>query len=281
MFHVFQYRSAASAASQSTGSSGIEPARDLKKFTARRLQLSEALSRAPRIGECRRRRVVHVSPRSSAARNRMPASSSPRAAPATSRRYGAGFRPAAPQALSVSTTHHREEQHQYADKLAQPASSSTKHSSPFVPNRAPAPPASSVPPGPARPRALRRQLGLPAGRLVAVSTGKLTVKQGHAGLGAPARAAGGRGLTFLSWGRARPERNRSLVATAQVRDSFPYLHAARSRPLPAGEASSQTSSSCSSPLACGLPSTRCAEPLPATTVRHSDHVVVVDLGRRA
>jgi glycosyltransferase involved in cell wall biosynthesis len=88
-------------------------------------------------------------------------------------------------------------------------------------------------------------------------------------------------LTFVVVGAAtRPEQGRNLVATGQVRDTFPYLRASdlalcpleRRRGGPLGLLE---------PLACGLPTVTFAEPLAGTALRDGEHVVVVEKGQRA
>jgi glycosyltransferase involved in cell wall biosynthesis len=141
-------------------------------------------------------------------------------------------------------------------------------------------PALHRPAGPSDREALRRDLGLPAGTLVAVAAGDSP--SGRVALAWVRRlAAAVEGLTFVVVGAAaRPERARNLVTTGPVRDTFPYLRAAdlalcpleRRRGGPLGLLE---------PLACGLPTVTFAEPLAGTALRDGEHVLVVDKGQRA
>jgi glycosyltransferase involved in cell wall biosynthesis len=129
-------------------------------------------------------------------------------------------------------------------------------------------------------QALRRELGLPTGPLVAVTAGDSP--SGRVALAWVRRlAAAADGLTFLVLGAVtRAERTRNLVTSGPVRDLFPYLRAAdvalcpleRRRGGPLGLLE---------PLACGLPTVAFAEPLAGTALRDGEHVVVVEKGQRA
>jgi glycosyltransferase involved in cell wall biosynthesis len=128
--------------------------------------------------------------------------------------------------------------------------------------------------------ALRRDLGLPGGTLVAVTAGDSP--SGRVALAWVRRlAAATPGMTFVVAGAVtRREAAGNLVTTGPVRDVFPYLRAAdlalcpleRRRGGPLGLLE---------PLACGLPTVTFGEALTGTALEDGEHVLVTEKGQRA
>jgi glycosyltransferase involved in cell wall biosynthesis len=128
--------------------------------------------------------------------------------------------------------------------------------------------------------ALRRDLGLPGGTLVAVTAGDSP--SGRVALAWVRRLASATpGMTFVVAGAVtRREAAGNLVTTGPVRDVFPYLRAAdlalcpleRRRGGPLGLLE---------PLACGLPTVTFGEALTGTALEDGEHVLVTEKGERA
>ena len=127
--------------------------------------------------------------------------------------------------------------------------------------------------------ALRRELGLPEGPLVAVPAGESPT--GREALAWSRRLAAHGGLTFLVAGAAtRPGREAGLVATGPVRDLVPYLRAADLAFVPV-ERTGGTPLALLETLACGLPVVAFPGALRGTDLRDGEHVVVCDPGEQA
>jgi glycosyltransferase involved in cell wall biosynthesis len=141
-------------------------------------------------------------------------------------------------------------------------------------------PGRHLPAEPAVKDELRRELGLPSGRLVVFAGGKSPA--GLAGVAWVRRlAAAVPGSTFLVAGAAaRPERSERFVATGPVGDVAPYLRAADVALCPL-ERRGGTPLGLLEPLACELPVVAFAEALRGTELRDGEHVLVAEKGERA
>ena len=127
--------------------------------------------------------------------------------------------------------------------------------------------------------ALRRELGLPGGVLVAVPAGDSPT--GREALAWSRRLAAHGRLTFLVAGAVtRAGTEPGLVATGAVRDLVPYLRAADLAFVPV-ERAGGTPLALLEALACGLPTVAFAGALRGSGIRDGEHLLVSEPGEQA